>query len=235
MRKIVFFVAVVVLAKWWFSSPNVSATSSDISFNYVVQYPGQGGRSDKLPMLIALHGNGDTPKNFYRTALDLLSENARVILLQGPFPSGLGKAWPWNRQNFASHGKAMNEAVELLVEKYPTVGKPVLLGFSGGGMMAYYQALTHGDAYSYIIPVSGKLSEDELGDQPIKVGAKVQAYHGESDNVVILSGAKEAVRLLRTHGVNAELVEFTGGHQGIFSNMKSDITKAVEQKILILR
>lgn len=191
MKKIILLIILVLgLAQWWFKDPTIDVPTNDVSFGYIVKYSGNSGRSDLLPMLVALHGNGDKAKNFYNTALDQLNVPARIILLKGPLSYGGGGAWPWTAADFNKYGKAISEAIELLVHKYPTKGKPILLGFSTGGMMAYYQAVKHGDVYSYIFPVSGQLSKELLGDESSSPGAEVFAFHGKNDNVISISGGK---------------------------------------------
>jgi len=234
MKKLLFIILAVGGATWWFKDPTVSVASSDVSFGYVVKYSGNAGRGDTLPMLVALHGNGDTAKHFYETALDQINVPARIILIKGPLSHGGGDAWPWTAADFARYGEPINEAIASLALKYPTVGKPVLLGFSGGGMMAYYQAIKHGDSYSYIFPVSGQLSNALLGDTSFRRGAKVYAFHGTKDNVISISGGREAINILRANGALVKLTEFDGDHHGIFTNMKTRITQAVEQKLTSL-
>lgn len=182
-------------------------------------------------MLVALHGNGDTVENFYDSALDQFSDPVRLILLKGPISrTSQGSSWPWNAADFEFYGKAVSEAVELLAAKFPTADKPILLGFSGGGMMAYYQAVNYGDMYSYIFPVSGNLSYDQLGEGDSTPGAPVHAFHGKSDSIVSFSGGKQAVKILEEQGVAVKFTEFKGGHHGIFIEMKSQITQAIEEK-----
>jgi len=235
MKKLFLIFFVVAFAFWWFREPSIKVPSNDVRFGYVVKYSGNSTRHDTLPMLVALHGNGDTAENFYDTALDQISVSARIILLKGPISYGRGGAWPWSDDDFAQYGTAVSEAAELLAKQYPTAGKPMLLGFSGGGMMAYYQAVNHGDTYSYIVAVSGQLAENRLGDEPSKPGAEVHAFHGKSDNVVAVGGGKGAVRLLQARGVNVTLTEFGGGHLGIFTDMKPEITRTVDQQLERLR
>jgi phospholipase/carboxylesterase len=235
MKKVILVILVLGLAKWWFTDPTISVPTNDVSFSYIVKYSGNSGRNDKLPMLVALHGNGDTPNNFYNTTLNQLNSPARIVLLKGPIPHGSGSAWPWSAADFSRYGKAINEAVELLALKYLTIQKPILLGFSGGGMVAYYQAVKHGNSYSYVFPVSGQLSNDLLGEKLFRQGAKVFAFHGKNDSVVSLGGGRKAVNILQENGVEVEYVEFDGGHHGIFTNMKREITQAIEQKIQSLR
>ena len=231
MRKFLFIVLAFGVAGWWFKDPTISVSNGDVSLGYVVKYSSNAGRSDTLPMLVALHGNGDTAKHFYETALDQINVPARIILIKGPLSHGTGNAWPWRPDDFAHYGKPISEAIEMLTYKYPTVGKPVLLGFSGGGMMAYYQAVKYGDTYSYIFPVSGELSNELLDDKSFRKGAKVFAYHGNSDNLVSISGGRKAVKILQEDGIAVQLTEFGGGHLGIFTDAKSDITHTVEQKL----
>ncbi len=235
MKSLILVILAIILATWWLKDPTISVPSGDVSFSYVVKYSGGAGKNDYLPMLVALHGNGDKAKNFYKTALDEFSTPARIVLLQGPLSHGSGNAWPWTPDDFSQYGKAVSEAVDLLALKYPTAGKPALLGFSGGGTMAYYQSVKYGDTYSRIFPVSGQLSDTALGDDLSSPGADVLAFHGTSDRVVSIGGGKMAVKVLQDKGVRVTFTEFDGGHHGIFTNMKSEITKAVEQQLESLR
>ena len=234
MKKIVAIFILLLLVRWWFTDPTISVPTNDVTFSYIVKYTVAGNKSERLPMLVALHGNGDTTENFYETALDKLSVPVRVILIEGPIPRGSGNAWPWTAEDFRQYGESVNEAIELLTVKYPTTQKPILMGFSGGGMMAYYQAVKHGNSYSYIFPISGQLTNNLLGDNSSRPGAEVYAFHGKSDKVISVAGGRNAVKILMSKGVNVHLAEFDGGHLGIFKSMKTKITNAVEEKILRL-
>lgn len=231
MKKISLILLLLVFAQWWFSNPTVDAYSNDISFSYIVKYTGNANKSKSLPMLVALHGNGDSPDNFYQTALDKLNAPARVILLEGPLSYAGGSAWPWTKDKLNKIGLAVHEVVGALSQKYSTIGKPILLGFSGGGMMAYYQALKHGDSYSYIFPVSGQLSEPLIDMRSLSLDAPVIAYHGRSDRVISISGGKNAIKLLKNEGADVDFIEFSSGHHGIFTDMKAEITNTIESKI----
>lgn len=236
MKKIIPLLLLLIVAVWWFSDSTIQTSSNDINVNYRVKYTESASRGDTLPMLVALHGNGDTMENFYASALNEYSVPVRIILIEGPIasPGAMAHAWPWNADTFELYSEAINEAIELLAIKYPTKQKPILLGFSGGGMMAYYQAIKFGSSYSYVFPISGRLSQDMLGDDLANIGADVIAFHGKSDGVVSINGAKVAIGILKEKGASVHLTEFDGGHQGVFRSMKSIITQAVEEKILIL-
>ena len=231
MKKFLIIFLFLLLAQWWFTDPTITTPTNDVTFSYIVKYTDMSGKNKKLPMLVALHGNGDTPYNFYTAALDELSIPVRIVLLEGPIEKGTGYAWPWTSEDFNQYGKAVNEAIKLLTDKYPTIQKPILLGFSGGAMMAYYQALKHGDSYSSIFPVSGKFSSKLFSDNSTRIGAKVYSFHGKKDQVISINEGRNAVNLLKKKGVSIKLVEFDGNHHGIATNMKSNITRAIENKI----
>ena len=222
------------LTNGWFKDSSISVPSNDLSFSYIVKYSGGGSRSSSLPMLIALHGDGDTVDNFYETALDKISVPARIILIKGPISHECGRVWPYSIAQFEEYGKAFREAVDLLSTKYPTISKPILLGFSGGGGMAYYQAVKHGDSYTYIFPISSLLSKEKLGSTSSKPSAKVYAYHGKHDEVIPFSEGKKTFKLLKNKKVNIYFNEFETGHHGLFAEMKSEITHAVENKLKTL-
>ena len=231
MKKLILFALIIGLFVWALKDPAVEVADGSVSFGYIVKYSGDADPDETLPLLIALHGNGDTANNFYLTALDHFNAPARIVLLKGPLSNGSGRAWPWNPAEFRQYGAAVNEAIESLAVEYPTVGKPLLLGFSGGAMMAYYQAVRHGNSYSYIFPVSGQLSDQHLPDETVRSGAEVFAFHGKLDRVISINKGKIAVDLLRDRAVPVQLTEFDGNHHGIFTNMKPTITRLIEKKM----
>ncbi len=215
-----------------FKDSTVTSSINDVNFNYIIKYSSNvSNQSDYLPMLIALHGDGGRVDDFYEAALDKLNVPARIILLSAPISHEMGMVWPYSAEQFAEYGKVFSKIVDKLAIQYPTVNKPVLLGFSGGGTTAYYQAVKHGDSYSYIFPVSGLLFKEQLGGRSSEPSAKVYAYHGKTDEVVPFSAGLTAFNLLKTKGVNATFTEFEGGHQGLVTDMKTEITQAIEKKL----
>lgn len=233
MKKKILLLLLVAVGAWqlYTRDPSIKAPQSGVKFGYVVHVTGDAGGKDRLPMLIAMHGNGDTAGHFVETALNQISVPARVVALKGPLPHGTGDAWPWSPEDFEKYGSGVNEAINRLAERYPTAGKPVLLGFSGGAMMAFYQAARHGEDYTSVFAVSGRLNQQQLGGAIVASEATVHAWHGRGDSVVPIGGGKHAVAMLQTAGVDAQLHEFQGGHLGIFQDVKLEITQAVEREL----
>jgi len=182
---------------------------------------GDAKPNEKLPLLIVIHGLGDKPHHGWLQAVDVDSNiKARMILPQAPTPSGSGFAWfPYRAggldQAALAHGIA--EAAErlahmltVLQKQRPTRGKPVVSGFSQGGMLSYALALTHPELVAYAVPISGMLPEVAW---PVNPPGKVvypplHALHGTADSVVRFTVDDQLVQRLRTLGYPAELVAF---------------------------
>ena len=148
----------IVLGIYLYLKKNtIESPEHKIQFSYEIKYTNNISANSKLPMIIALHGNGDSTKNFYNTTLAFLKTSARVILIEGPKNYQLGKAWPWKENEFLKYGIPFSKVVTKLKSKYNTIGLPILFGFSGGAMMAYHQAVISPNTYSYIFPISGSL------------------------------------------------------------------------------
>ena len=218
-------------SQWWLKKQTVKEVSNAPVFSYIVKYSARASCTENLPMLVALHGDGDTVDGFYQAVLSELNVRARIVLIKGPIAHQMGDVWPFSAEQYLEYGKAFSCVVDQIAREYPTVNKPVLLGFSGGGAMAYYQAVKHGDSYSYIFPVSGLMSQQQLGRGLCRPSAQVYAYHGKTDEVVAFSAGKAAVKLLEKKGGDVTFTAFDGGHHGIFTDMKSTIIQAIEAKL----
>ena len=234
MPKLVLIVLLALAYFWWSGDKaTVKVPDSDISFDYIVRYSGDASKSDELPMVVALHGNGDTAGNFYKTALNEIEADARIIIFKAPIPMGTGGAWPMEAGELDRYAEALTDAVDIVYEEYPTFGDPLVVGFSGGGVMSYYLAAAFPDSYSYIFPVSGMLKKDSL-DGLSTEGSKtveVLAFHGKNDRVVKISGGRRATELLRERGIKIDFQEFEGNHHGLFTNMKEEISDLISEKI----
>ncbi|MFT5051646.1 MAG: putative esterase [Chlamydiales bacterium] len=208
--------------------PVLDGLAGDLSMGYVVRYSGDGGDADRLPMLIALHGNGDSAAGFHETDLSGVKEACRIVLLKGPLSHGGGDAWPWTFEDLERYGPALDEAAGRLTGEFPTKGKPVLLGFSGSGTMAYYQALRHGGRYSLVVPVSGSLAMGAPGTPGSASGTKVIAFHGKSDGVIPFIEGDLATQTLEGDGLDVTFNEFNGDHLAFFRSMNATILGVVD-------
>lgn len=96
-----------------------------------------GDPSKPLPMVIAVHGLGDRPESF-AGLFDSLPVPVRVILPRGPIPWGRGASWfaisrPPDAEMVAQMTRSADAIIALattLAATRPTVGRPILTGFS---------------------------------------------------------------------------------------------------------
>ncbi|MDD9945259.1 MAG: hypothetical protein OXU20_29720 [Myxococcales bacterium] len=191
------------------------------AFPYVHHLSESANSDSELPLIIGLHGNGDTPDNYYESLFEDFEQPARFVLFRAPQDDqGLfsGTAWPGNARAIARYGKRLARAIQLLEEKYATRCKPIVTGFSGGAHMAYYLAANHADDFAMIVPVAGQLYADLVPKQrPWKEGgAPVRIFHGTRDTTVSYRAGQEATETLLKLGLDTSLQPLEGGHQAIF-------------------
>lgn len=230
-KKLILIVTVLVFLLAWIMGRPHSITSERTgqTLRYHVKTIGHG---DDAPLVIALHGNGDTPNNFFDTLFKDAPVNARILLIRGPLKHGSGYGWPMSGEGVELWGETLADIVPRLAEAYDSLGKPVLIGFSAGGFMAYYQAAAHPDVYSAIIPVSGGLDASRLPDPlPENTTTLILAFHGTDDEVISFSRGKSAARLLEENGRDIEFTPLPGSHLSVFIQGHPQFIAALRQAV----
>jgi len=188
-----------------------------------------------LPMIVAIHGLGDTPDNF-RHLLDQFPEPVRVILPRGLDPTE-GGGWSWFpirardpdvEALSAGIGTAADRiaaGLRALQESRPTVGKPIVTGFSQGGMLTFTLAVRHPDVVGHAIAVGGWLPpplvperKDDATEFP-----PIHALHGTADPAVRYEPTVAAVEALQTGGFSVELTSYEGVEHVITPTMRRDL------------
>ena len=199
-----------VLSIWYYlKTPEIKIPNTDISFKYKVKKINNLSSDESLPLIIALHGNGDSMNNFFKTALNEVTQPARVILIQAPYSMGIGYSWPIRTKNIATIGPALLKAIQIIKTKYIHKGQPILFGFSGGAIMTYYLSAVEPNEFSYSFPISGKLSKELFTIQPTASTLipllEVYAFHGDNDNVISINVSHSAQKLLESLKIKVSL------------------------------
>lgn len=173
----------------------------------------------RLPMVVALHGLGDRPERF-AGLFDGFPLAARVIVPRAPTPYGGGSSWFRIERPpgaaMVGDMRASTDAIAALITRltarHPTVGRPVVAGFSQGGMLSYALAVHHPKLIAGAVPIAGLLPEalwPKAG--PI---APVRALHGVADARVPYAAAEALVLRFVDLGADARLQPFVEvGHQ----------------------
>lgn len=179
----------------------------------------------RLPLIVAIHGLGDRPENLL-ALVDRCGLPARVVALRGPEPYHDGFSWfgvafgpdgaSVDAAQVAAAADSVASQITELVRERDVVGKPILTGFSQGGILSYAVAVRHPDAIGLAVPMSGGLPPSLTPSGPPPPGApSIRAVHGRDDRVLPLAEAVATDAALRAAGWDAELLPFDGVGHGV--------------------
>ncbi len=225
-----------------FRAPDAKGWGRAGGLDYLEAVRGGAKASDRLPMVVLIHGLGDSPRADW---LDLVPDElrARVVMPRAPEPWGSGFGWfPFRVGDHRVAGLAkrldgritqLAAAIQTLAARRPTLGKPIVGGFSQGGMLSFGLAVRHPDRYAFVLPISGLLPE-ALWPARVPEGGKqlpIRALHGAVDDVVPIQPARELVSHLKKLGFQASLSEFPDLGHSIDAELRarviSDLSAAV--------
>jgi phospholipase/carboxylesterase len=191
-----------------------------------------GAGAADAPLVVAVHGLGDRPENLADLYRDLPAP-CRLVLPRGPIPYHGGSSWfdidiPYapDAGLGARIGAAADRVAALAAHLRATGairGKPVVTGFSQGGMIAFAAAVRHPDAVGLAVPIAGALPEAALPAGPV-AGPRpaVRAFHGTADGLVPIGYARRTVEALRAAGFDATLREYAGVGHSVPDDMRED-------------
>ncbi len=206
---------------------------------------GNAKNTDKLPLIVGVHGMGDNPQSFSRL-LRGLDFPARVIIPRGPTPHGRGARWfassrgNIDREDLAvemkESGLRLAALLQWLPKQRPTLGKPVVLGFSQGGMLSFLLAIEHGETIGAAFPLAGTLPRALWPTSSAKTAAvPICALHGDADRVLPLPPTQKLTQHLLDQQAHTALTIYPGIGHSLSSPMKKKLyqmlrTAVVEQK-----
>ncbi len=215
-----------------------STTGGEIAGVRYLEHMTGGARPDeRVPMIVALHPMGGDPADFLPLLLRY-HRRARLILPYGHPSGGMYVWYDFGRDDVAGtlvtqEADRLAAALAAQVAALPTVGKPLVTGFSQGGIMAFALALTHPDALAAAFPISGLLPPPlypsaALSSEPRPATLPpVVAFHGDSDLAVPTAGARASIAELRSAGYTAELREYAGVEHDISNREMGEILERI--------
>lgn len=191
-----------------------------------------------LPLVVALHGVGDAPR-FPSGALLRTGIPMRLVLPRAPHPYAGAFAWSTHRvrenvpEALAADLVAAADRVAALTAELarlrPTIGPPIVTGFSQGAMVAWFAALRHPDAFGVALIAAGWMRLDLAG--AAGCGPPTHVVHGLADRIVVIDGAREAVNALAARGCDVELVEMPRSEHAIDAAMNDVIEGWLEEAL----
>ncbi|MBM4345859.1 MAG: dienelactone hydrolase family protein [Deltaproteobacteria bacterium] len=176
---------------------------------WVDQNPPQAAANG--PLVIGLHGRGDTPGNFGQVA-PKLAPRLHWRLIEAPLP--WRENTQWFRMDAPDSGKADLQAAEQLVAAHvqSARGRKVgLVGFSQGCFVAAHFAATHPqDVHAVLCIGGGLVFSPEVPQSSAKPA--ILFVHGLQDNVVPAARSRNAKQVLENLGLPCELLEHGEAH-----------------------
>ena len=183
--------------------------------------------------VVTLHGRGSDPERFQRFFADMPGP-ARIFHLEAPVKEHDGRAWFTFRGKFSgdlqreiqSLAAKANRTVADLEKRYPTVGKPSVVGFSQGSMVVYDMVLQAPEMYAQALPVSGAMLTPMPEDMPHEV-PPVVALHGMKDPIIGPSASQRAINSFAKYGLDASLRTFPDAVHWIDGELKTALHQAL--------
>jgi len=184
---------------------------------WLEQVVGAPDEGQPLPMVVMVHGLGDQPQSMLGL-MAALPGPARVVAPRAP--DRWNDGWSWFPTRASGDEVALSAQMAKVADRFvvdleavqqarPTIGKPILSGFSQGGMLSFTVAVHHPDAVSLAVPVAGWLPEPLWPEGGPPAGAApIHALHGLDDSVLPFERTSEGVGALRAKGWDVSMQAF---------------------------
>jgi predicted peptidase len=200
-------------------------------YHYQVYVPADYSTRDKWPVILFLHGSGESGSDgVLQTTAGLgtaIRRNARRFPAIVVFPQAPdGSEWVGTQSDMAL--AALTQATS---EFHGDPDRIYLTGLSMGGYGTWYLAYRHPELFAAVVPICGWI-EDLPGDQsrdpvvPASDGAPLEAvagrlgrmpiwiFHGEADSAVPVNGSRGPAAALQSVSGNVRYTEYLGmGHE----------------------
>ena len=197
-----------------------------------VRIPQRFDPTQKVPLLVGLHGNGDNPDHMMEAMSRALKKEAVILAApHGAYPNfaqlrGWHFSWAIQTRNRELWKMAdplavenLNEAVKALKERYP-VGEVYILGFSQGAAFAFLCGFKYPEMVTGVISIGGGFPETDgefsiLTEKEIQSGKKFRVFIAQGSNDRLIPsglGASTAERLKKS-GYEVEYQDYEGGHE----------------------
>jgi phospholipase/carboxylesterase len=198
---------------------------------------------DELPLIIALHGRGDTAEAFAPLFRDLPCARARRRPASASRLGG-GQAWfvgGWapRRQARRHRGRAAGARRSRGRHRggdprvAPDARQPVVMGFSQGGMLTWAVALKHPRTFAAALPAAGFLFPEMLEQTRVDGPAMppIVAFHGGADPLVSVDEDRRGLRLLEKRGVRVDLRVYPGVQHELPPALVNDLFAALSRAL----
>ena len=186
-----------------------------------------GDPSAKLPMVVYLHGRADRPHPPDSDSWYGIERPVRLIMPAAPDRLEDGYTWlPHSvtagrteelTKALVERSDQLSRFLEEVRSRHPTVGRPIVTGFSQGGILTFGVSTRHPAAVGEAYPLAGWLPPGAMPTErvwSIDHPPTIRAMHGTEDPIVRLAPTLRSVEGLKRLGWDVELHEYEGvGHE----------------------
>lgn len=171
------------------------------------------------PLLIVLHGLGDSIAGYRFLPQFLGLENMNYLLVNAPDPYFTGYSWFEFDRNPAPGIRRSREllftAIRELTEQGWAANRIGLFGFSQGALMSMDVSLRYPEKLGCVVAISGYMYFLDEYPAALSEHAKKLYYlvtHGTLDPLLPLAATKAQVTELRKYGLNIRWREYVKDH-----------------------
>jgi len=192
-----------------------------------------------VALLIAIHGLGDRPESFCEFMKAGIRVPARIVCPQAPNAHGDGFSWfpPMRTLTSAQRlAEALEDAgtrVELLTRRLTCdadlPAKPVLTGYSQGGMTSYFLARARGDMFSAVVPIAGMLPSTLRATISADDSARLYAFHGKADDLVPYEEARRTAEAFARQRPRTQFKDYAGVGHRLSPQMRADVFERLNE------
>lgn len=215
-------------------------TAHDLSYFEIVF--GEADFDNALPLVVLLHGRGDRPR-IPGGPFGGVPTPIRLVIPRGPLRLGAGFAWvlPSVTQNtpdllasaLRRRTHHLAALIDTLARTLPTLGRPIVTGFSQGALLTFSLALHRPDVVGHAFPIAGWVPPGLMPVYPVAPEQRVpiRSVHGTEDAVIPIAPTREVVTALRALEWEVELLEFEGIGHLASSEMNATFEAWLEQAL----
>lgn len=171
-----------------FANLTINAGTNDITIESLnegqfwdmrIIVPESASNTNRVPLIISLHGAANTNSNLYKDTQCLLEpgfENLEAVLIS---PSSKGYLW------FQGASQLQITAIVDLATRYLPVkaSKVAITGYSDGAIGAWYYAQHYSDLFSAAIPISGLYNSADSNGVVRPIQTPIYVVHGTADQL----------------------------------------------------
>lgn len=187
-----------------------------------------GGASvdELLPLVVALHPLGAGPRGVEGRVVRALEDAGvgpvRIVSPRGPARWERGRSWfdalaadpdPTLAAALRPAAAQLAIFVDSIRERRPSRGRPIVIGYSQGGLVALALAAGHPASVGEVLAIGATLPRPLWPRERDGALPRVWAWHGAADPYVPLSRTRRALRAFARTGYDAVFVVEPGvGH-----------------------